>query len=249
MASSTDSWECREGIGKMNRFSGGFVQGIRFGIEKEMIWIEAEKPLTTLSSAVWGGGFAPVRLIINRHVSKFYDARDPEKEIQKWLRSRQLKEEDTLVLLTAAHVDRGSLELVETDTFRLAVFATAGVSNAARAGTDSGSVINSPGTVNLILLVDGELAPAAMVGAVITATEAKTAAFQDLNVLDKKGNQATGTTTDAIVVASTQRRLGHVHHRYAGPASPLGAALANRVYRAVSDAVLRERECLGGNGE
>ena len=59
---------------------------------------------------------------------------------------------------------------------------TAGVEdNAMRMSVDEG-MFYEPGTINIILLTNMKLSPRAMVRAVITATEAKTAALQDLDV-------------------------------------------------------------------
>ncbi|MDD4369390.1 MAG: adenosylcobinamide amidohydrolase [Oscillospiraceae bacterium] len=56
-----------------------------------------------------------------------------------------------------------------------------------------------------MVLVDGNLTGAAMVNAVITATEAKTRAIFQAGVRLPDGDMATGTTTDAIVIACTGR--------------------------------------------
>jgi len=80
-----------------------------------------------------------------------------------------------------------------------------------------------------------------MAGALVTATEAKAAALQDLEVTDPGGNVATGTSTDAVVIARI-RRMGGPVHLYAGTVSPFGRAVARAVYDAVAEAVLRERE-------
>ena len=59
------------------------------------------------------------------------------------------------------------------------------------------------GTINTMLFISHELTPAAMVNAVMTATEAKTAALQELDVNSRYSNGlATGTGTDQIGVAA-----------------------------------------------
>jgi iron complex transport system ATP-binding protein len=55
----------------------------------------------------------------------------------------------------------------------------------------------------MILLIDACLTPAAMVNAVITATEVKTQVLLARGVRTPEDYAATGTSTDAIVVAST----------------------------------------------
>ena len=94
----------------------------------------------------------------------------------------------------------------------LCCLATAGAKdNAMRTGVDvtryverNGKCVEAIGTVNLILLTNAALSEAAMARAIITATEAKTAAFQDLNVKSTFSPQlqATGTGTDNMIVVS-----------------------------------------------
>jgi adenosylcobinamide amidohydrolase len=67
-----------------------------------------------------------------------------------------------------------------------------------------GHFINATGTINVILLTNAVLSDGAMARAIITATEAKTAALQDLNVRSTScpQYQATGTGTDNMIVVS-----------------------------------------------
>jgi len=61
---------------------------------------------------------------------------------------------------------------------------------------------------------------------VITATEAKTAVLQDWQLLTPDGHVATGTSTDAVVVACTGRGPTLP---YAGPVTSVGATIARLV--------------------
>lgn len=89
--------------------------------------------------------------------------------------------------------------------------ATGGVGNALRSGVDKahwmendGKYVKVPGTINIILLTNVTLTDGAMARAIITATEAKTAALQDINARSSISpqNQATGTGTDNMIVVS-----------------------------------------------
>jgi adenosylcobinamide amidohydrolase len=84
------------------------------------------------------------------------------------------------------------------------------------------------------LLVDGCLSQAAMVNAVITATEAKCDVLRQSGLRTADGDPATGTSTDSIVVAHTGRgaRL-----EYAGPATPVGWLAARAVRAAFGEAL------------
>lgn len=101
--------------------------------------------------------------------------------------------------------------------------ATGGVGNALRSGVDEanwveqdGTYVNILGTINIILLTNVTLSDGAMARAIITATEAKTAALQDMDARSSVSpeNQATGTGTDNMIVVSGTdpdkkvRRLG-----------------------------------------
>ncbi|MGA8942030.1 MAG: adenosylcobinamide amidohydrolase [Thermoactinomyces sp.] len=216
---------------------------VSWSVGSEKLVIESSLPVAILSSAVYGSSQPCCKRIINRHVDIDYAAQDPEQEIRNWLVKQGLPLEETVVLLTAARIEQGCWRHISEETFRLSVFVTAGVGNAARAGESypvfrtTGNYV--PGTINIVLLIDGELTKAAMTGAVITATEAKTAALQDLQVKDDHGKMATGTGTDAIVIASTQNKVGEYRHPYAGLSSPLGNAIGKEVYQAVKYAVIR----------
>jgi len=98
-----------------------------------------------------------------------------------------------------------------------------------------------PGTINVILVIDAALSPAAMVNAVISATEAKTMMLAEWHVLTPEGEPASGTSTDAVVVACTGRGAGH---DYAGPATAVGWLIGRTVRAAIaqicSDKIARD---------
>lgn len=132
-------------------------------------------------------------------------------------------------------------EAVEPAELRVAAWVTAGLGNAARAGEARPLDRLYPGTVNIIVAVDGRMTDAAMANAVITATEAKAAVFQDLRIrVGGTGSIATGTTTDAVLVAATGR--GRRDYVYAGTATRLGYLLSRAVYAAAEQACRRWME-------
>lgn len=98
------------------------------------------------------------------------------------------------------------------EEFTVSCLATAGAKgNALRTGVDTanyaernGNFVNASGTINVILLTNAVLSEGAMARAIITITEAKTAALQDLNVRSTSCSQyqATGTGTDNVIVVS-----------------------------------------------
>lgn len=89
--------------------------------------------------------------------------------------------------------------------------ATGGVGNALRSGVDTadwfeqdGIYAKIPGTINIILLTNVTLTDGALAKAIITATEAKTTALQDMDARSSVSpeNQATGTGTDNMIIVS-----------------------------------------------
>jgi adenosylcobinamide hydrolase len=111
-------------------------------------------------------------------------------------------------------VDMDNLAVCETSyqEFKVCCLATAGAKgNALRTGVDvasyverDGNFVSTAGTINIILLTNATLSDGAMARTIITATEAKTAALQDLDVRSTYAprNQATGTGTDNMIVVS-----------------------------------------------
>ncbi len=89
--------------------------------------------------------------------------------------------------------------------------ATGGVGNALRSGVDEASWIEQDGayakilgTINILLLTNVTLTDGALAKTIITATEAKTAALQDMDARSSVSPEslATGTGTDNMIVVS-----------------------------------------------
>jgi adenosylcobinamide amidohydrolase len=152
--------------------------------------------------------------------------------------------EGTIGLLTAAHITHSAFVEEIGDEFKLLVCASAGTGNAARAGLVRETFsAYAPGTINIMIFVDGKMSHSAMVNAVISATEAKSAALDDLNVRDYAHDRvATGTTTDTVLVAASQSDEYVPIHQYAGAATTIGNAIGRLVYEAVHEAVRTQGE-------
>lgn len=222
-----------------------------------------------LHSSVWQGGFGWQTSIVNRQVTKSYDSSDPQEEMRQYLLRQGLVPDACCAMMTAAHVDKAGFAAVSwRDTHRrnedaqldvqgmsieleqdpdehlsVAVWVTAGLGNAARAGALLPPEKLYPGTINTIIVVNGAMTEAAMIGAVITATEAKAAVLQDYAIRAAAGGNvagerpiATGTTTDAVLIAATGR--GRTCE-YAGTATRLGYLIGRGVTLAMESAVNR----------
>ena len=145
----------------------------------------------------------------------------------------------TAILFTGA--DMNNLAVVKKEYRDLAVYAlvTAGVhSNAVRMAEDVGRYYE-PGTINTIILTNARLSRRAMTRALISATEAKSAALADLDVRSSYTgleNRATGTGTDNVVVVEGE---GTVIDNTGGHAK-MGELIARAVYEGVKKAVHRQ---------
>jgi iron complex transport system ATP-binding protein len=128
-------------------------------------------------------------------------------------------------------------------------FATVGVTNAIRAGEwlETHSKQNraaGPGTINLILVTNAWLSSAAMVCAVHVATESKTGVLRDHAVPCWTGQRgATGTGTDAVVVACQMRGQGP-WHPYSGTHTVIGAMIGRVVADCVTRGLVRAKRWL-----
>ncbi len=200
------------------------IAGLHLELDEQAIILRSETPLTILSSAVVGGGLTTARVIINRHVSKYYDHPHPEKEMQLFAANRGILE-PFVGLMTAVFTKNVWVGVETGGETTVVLLLTAGFSNTTSAGLSSPIQLR-PGTINIILLIEAALTPAAMVNAVITATEAKTASMHQWGMLTEGAFPATGTSTDSIVIACTGS--GPILP-YAGPVTPVGAAIARLV--------------------
>jgi adenosylcobinamide hydrolase len=202
--------------------------------------VSSGEPLAVLSSAVVGGGLGHTREILNVHVDDKYDGERPEDDLA--VAAAELGVHTPFVgLMTAAYTQFARCSVQTLDELTVAAVVSVGLSNTTSAGVTPpiGPESSGPaaGTINVVLLVDGDLTPAAMVNAVITATEAKTMTLAAWDVKTSEGDAASGTSTDTVVVACTGRGEELC---YAGPATPVGW-LAARAVRAAMDRICEEK--------
>jgi adenosylcobinamide hydrolase len=125
--------------------------------------------------------------------------------------------------------------------------ATGGVGNALRAGVDranwmeqDGEFVKTHGTINVILLTNANLSDGAMARAIITATEAKTAALQDMDARSSVSpeKQATGTGTDNMIVVSGKEPGRQI--RYTGGHTKIGELIGASTKLAVAEAIKKQ---------
>ncbi len=219
--------------------------GVRFEYEPSGIAVRGMDGYRCASSAFYNGGIREASAILNRRVPLTYLCDDPVREMHAYLQGVGMDCQRTIGLLTAAKLTHASIVDVSGDWYKLAVCTTAGTRNAAKAGTGRETYpAYHPGTINTIVMVDARMTDGAMLNAIMTATEAKAAALRDADIRDEADPslQATGTTTDACVIAVSQRADHPVVHAYAGCASDIGNAIGRLVYASVTEAVRTQHE-------
>lgn len=213
-------------------------------IPVKTLLISLPKPVASLSSRE---GFKSVKFIANNfNPPKLWDYVHDNWQIyeEEILNTLKLVPSETVLLSTGVDVENFALAEEEFQEFRICAFVTAGVkSNAMRIGVDKASSVERDGkfemlgTINIVILTNATLSEGAMVRSIITATEAKTLALQNLDVRSSynTGLQATGTGTDNMVVVS-----GHGSKvRYMGGHGKLGELLARAVTKATEDALVK----------
>jgi adenosylcobinamide amidohydrolase len=162
-----------------------------------------------------------------------------------------IRSEDIALMATAVDMDNLAVVTKTYKPFTVTALVTAGVrTNALRTGVDEGTYIEDDedisfedktpkGTVNILVLTNARLTDGAMARAIITATEAKTAAFEDLKVPSSytKHVQATGTGTDSVIIVSgtTGPRV-----KYTGGHSRIGELIGKAVYEATVEALEKQ---------
>lgn len=212
------------------------MPGVRLHRRPTALHVESDCELSCLSSAVWGGGALRTRHIINLGVPSHYRCGHHLDDLQ--CAARALGIAGPFVgLLTAARLEDAQVVVESDGQTTVAAIVTLGISHPTAAGVSTAAPQRhgrEAGTINTIVLVDGRPAPGAHVNTLITATEAKSLALVEGSVHTPEGHLASGTGTDALVVACTDRGPWF---EYGGPISAVGALVGRAVRSATLNAL------------
>lgn len=195
-----------------------------------------------ISSAMLGGGIGPARWVLNAQVAGAYSRTDPVVHLTELAAAYGLHGPG-VGMLTAASVSR----TMRRDDEGVHASATVGLRVPTWAASPAGTADPelapldawTPGTINIVVAVPVPLSDAALVNAVITATEAKTQALLEA------GFPCTGTASDALCVAAAAEGE---HEVFAGPRSVWGARIARAVHAAVHAGAVDYVRYLEGRG-
>jgi adenosylcobinamide amidohydrolase len=226
------------------------IDGERDGLWEKSLVVNFPEPRRALSTTE---GMVDIRAAVNHAAHPFLwkelhqsfkggAARYIELTCERIARRFGVERKALATMGTAADMDNLAVATRQYRPFTVTALVTAGAeTNALRAGVDEGVHVEGEndeprGTINILLLTNARLTEGAMAQAVIVATEAKTAALEDLRVPSSytKGAQATGTGTDSVIVVT-----GGEGPRvtYTGGHSRIGELIGKAVYAAVVEAL------------
>lgn len=185
-----------------------------------LVW-RFDEPRLVVSSAPVGGGIGLRHWILDVEVPMDYARLDLHAHIAELAVTFGCRGEG-VGLLTATSVARWT----SAADGHVTAAATVGISKPTwAAGPDGSHGSWRPGTINVVAHVPARLSPAALINAVMTATEAKTQA------LIEAGVPGTGTASDAVCITCPP---AGVAESFAGPRSSWGGRLARAVHAAVA---------------
>ena len=152
---------------------------------------------------------------------------------------------DITFMSTAVDMEKVAVCQKSYGDFTVYCIATGGArNNALRMGVDAGDWVetetrfkSASGTINIMILTNVSLTVGAMARAIMTATEAKTAALQDLNYMSTPSPQvqATGTGTDNMIVVSGVNP--DIVIRHTGGHTKMGELIGYTAKNAVAEAL------------
>ena len=224
------------------------IENINAEVKNQTLIIWSKTPLKILSSALLNGGLVEANGIINVQVPEGSGSEKsdmhwsgPEDFLVKAAQELQLPKEKVVGLMTAAKMKNLVTFTEKYDGVTLTVFVTAGATVAVTAGepaASKSSQLQKIGTINIVVIVDGNLTEGCMVEVIKTATEAKTVALRELDIRSHfSGDLATGTLTDSVAVGCTKKGEPI---QYAGTFTILGELIGKCVREGVKMAILKQ---------
>ena len=186
-----------------------------------------------LASTIICGGLTTADTFFIFEVPLSYDGDDPEGDLDMVRKDFGLSP-DSIGFMTGRDVKKViTISRVRVNSVEAVAVVTAGVTNSLTAGDrlpleiKEGLTAHRVGTINIISVVGSPLQDCGMVNAVMTITEAKSAALKDAGI------GGTGTTSDAVVIAVPEGPGA----KYAGTATDVGIAIARSVRTAVAGSI------------
>lgn len=214
-----------------------------FTIEHAYVKLQTDIPLRAVSSAVHNAGIGWFDTFLNRSVSPYYMSYDIEAELAEFMAEHQFSPTSTVIMLTAVEMKLATINEYDTPYGNMFVVVTAGVGNAVDVSR-AFEREDQPyiGTINTWVIINGNLTDEAFIQAMMTATEAKTKALQHEEIKDPKtATLATGTATDSLLVAATQKGE---QIPYAGSVTEIGKVIGRGVFETTVQAIGKYKQSI-----
>lgn len=204
-------------------------------------------PRKVLSTSALNGGYSEDLETVFNHDSNpgagmacLMKAPTYEEHIKLLALELGLDPKESTGLETAASMDNVSIVQEKYSSLVVTALVTGGVEvNGGRVGDPVCEEGYSLGTINIILLIDANLPSYTLTRALVTATEAKTAALQELMAgSNYSTGLATGSGTDGTIIISNSQ--SSLICRNAGKHAKLGELIGIAVKRAVKEALYKQ---------
>jgi adenosylcobinamide amidohydrolase len=244
---------------------GKYYNGIEIHRENKMVYTKFLNPHRTISTCRVNGGFREDLDYLMNHQScepygHYREAlnlaiSDPSQYLETLCKTENLPPHKTACLSTATNMNHAVVESASYREIQVIAVSTGGVETNATRAADPASYYESDGrfesidgkgypangTINTMIFINKELIPGAMVSALIVASEAKTAAMQELYVNSRySAGMATGTGADQIAIAC--QLGGDIPLSQADKHSKLGELIGVTVNQTVKKALALHNE-------
>ena len=249
---------------KQNQIMYTFQNGDKLHFHKRGIWIEFSEKRRVISTSVLNGGVREdLEGVFNYNcLADRYECILVEDTYEKELLSNAkeigLDSEKISGLSTAAWMEQVAIQQETFDGLQVTAIVTGGVDkNAVRVG-DQASFYEKDGaffmidakekvkhgTINIMLYINKNLPPGVLTRALVTCSEAKVAAMQELMIgsLYSEG-LATGSGTDGTMIIADSSSSDCLTN--AGEHSKLGELIGRTVKNAVKEALYRQTGACG----
>lgn len=209
----------------------------------EKIVYDSPVPLNTISTNSLGSGNGWFSLFVNRHVvDSSVNRLEIVQETKQSLHEAGYEQNDLVLMLTSTNLRNRAVKKVERDEFNLLVVVTADTSHVVDSSRGMKHIYDEKsevGSINTWIFIEGNLLDYVYTQIIVTATEAKTRALQEANVIDPvTGTIATGNSTDNILIATTQSGQRVTS---ASTTSLLGAHIGEAVFSCTVEALRFEK--------
>lgn len=216
--------------------------------------ISFSKNMLAFSTSQLKGGINEIKSCFNHKLTKWVENADdlPNSSITNYLYETSinlnLDPETTTGLMTTASMENAAIEWAQDDNISIFAVITGGVGvNAVRSGDPPSYHELYPdkftpigGTINILLVIEAKLPLETLARISIIATEAKTAALQDLSIKSCFSDGiATGTGTDGLIIAC--HKDDPIIFTDAGNHSKLGYIISTVVKKGVSKTITKEK--------